>query len=168
MFIYKPLRAALLVYEILRFSVLAFLFAFFSPLEGAVLAGVFPYLVYLTPNALFPMIALFLFIGFPEYKNYLPLYTAGKLIAVITFYVWCIVSLRPLLDEHLLGLDPENFHRGFVLLSGGFILGMTDLFSVFGSFFLLRKVQSFRPEAAAPENNYDEAAIPETGETGGY
>ncbi|AEF80374.1 sensory box histidine kinase [Leadbettera azotonutricia ZAS-9] len=118
------------------------MFAFFSPMEGAERGGVFPYLVYVTPNALFPLIALFLWLRLGEFKAYLPLYLAGKVIALIAFYAWAVFSFRPALREAFLGMDAGSIVHGMVLLSGSFILSLGDLLSIFGSWLLFNKVKS--------------------------
>jgi hypothetical protein len=140
--IYRPLRATLFVYELLRLLILAGMFGFFFPLEGAVRGGVFPYLVYVTPNALFPLIALFLWLRLEEFKVYLPLYLAGKVIALIAFYVWAVSSFRPALGQAYLGMDAGSVMHGIVLLSGCFILSFGDSLSILGGWLLFSKVRS--------------------------
>ena len=131
---YKPLRITLLVYEILRLSAMAFLFAVLSNQSK----GLFPYVVHLTPNALFTLMALFLLIRLEEYRNFLPLYTAGKVISVITFYIWSIVSLQTVLAEAYLEMNTENIYP---LLSGVFGISLGDLLSILGSWVLLGKIR---------------------------
>ena len=146
---YKPIRAALLVYDIFRIAVLALMFASLSPLK----AGLFPHLVYLTPNALFPLMALFLLIRLPDFKSYLPLYLAGKIIAVITFYVWGIVSFGSGQDTAYLEMNQKY---PYVLFFGSFVLSLGDLLSIVGSWVLLNKIyRSPRPDnvPAAAGNN---------------
>ncbi|MDR0474971.1 MAG: hypothetical protein LBH43_15015 [Treponema sp.] len=142
---YKPLRAALLVYDFLRLAALALLFAFFSPLEGALHGRLFPYLVYLTPNALFPLMALFVFIGIREFKNYLPLYLAGKLIMLVTFYVWSAVSLIPAMNEPYMGLQMDKIGHGVILFLSSIALSIGDALSIFGSWFMLNKIRLSGP-----------------------
>ena len=145
---YKPLRTALLGYEIIRIAMLSLMFAYCFPLEGATQIGNFPYIAYLTPNALFPLMALFFFISLAEYRIFLPLYLAGKTIMLITFYVWSAVYLRPAMNEPLMGLSPEKYANGIVLLLGSFVLGFGDTLSILGSWFLIRKTRHIRPDDA--------------------
>jgi hypothetical protein len=98
--------------------------------------------VYVTPNALFPLIALFLWLRLEEFKAYLPLYLAGKVIALVAFYAWAIFSFRPALGQAFLGMGAGSVVQGIVLLSGSFILSLGDLLSIFGSWLLFNKVRS--------------------------
>jgi hypothetical protein len=137
--VYRPLRAVLFFYEMLRLLALAALFALFSPLEGAVKGGVFPYLVYVTPNALFPLMTLFMWLKPGDYRNYLPLYMAGKVIAAAAFYGWGFFAARTLRLENLM---TANLLETLVLFGGSFVLNLCDIFSVFGSWVLSRKTNS--------------------------
>jgi hypothetical protein len=70
MYPYKPLRAGFFSYDLLRLLFLAVSLRFLLPLltdEGA-----FPYMVYMSSNALFPMISFFIFLSIAEYRNYIP------------------------------------------------------------------------------------------------
>jgi hypothetical protein len=132
---YRPLRAVFFFYEAFRLLALAALWAVFSPMEGAVKGGVFPYLVYVTPNALFPLMTLFMWLRPGEYRNYLPLYMAGKVIAAAAFYGWGFFTLRTLGVEYLMTADRE----ALVLFRGSLTLNLCDIFSVFGGWVLSRK-----------------------------
>jgi hypothetical protein len=136
--VYRPLRAVLFFYEALRLLALAVLWAAFSPMEGAAKGGVFPYLVYVTPNALFPLMTLFMWLRPGEYRNYLPLYMAGKVIAAAAFYGWGFFVLRALGAEQLMAADWE----ALVLFRGSLALNLFDIFSVFGGWILSRKINN--------------------------
>ncbi|MDR1373367.1 MAG: hypothetical protein LBJ24_00165 [Treponema sp.] len=144
MSVYRPLRAALFFYEILRLLALAGLFMVFSPLEGAAKGGVFPYLVYITPNALFPLMTLFMWLRPWDYRNYLPLYMAGKVIAATAFYGWGFFVLRTLGPENLM---TANLMETLVFFGGSFVLNLFDIFSVFGSWILVRKTNGMEESA---------------------
>jgi hypothetical protein len=135
--VFKPLRAVFFVYETLRLLILATFFAFFSPLEGAVKGEVFPFLVYVTPNALFPLMTLFMWLKPADYRNYLPLYMAGKVITAAAFYGWGIFALRSSALEHL---GMANWVETLVLFGGSFVLNLFDVFSVLGSWVLFKKI----------------------------
>jgi hypothetical protein len=154
--VYRPLRAVLFFYELLRLLVLAILFAVFSPLEGAVKGGVFPYLVYMTPNALFPLMTLFLWLKLEDHRNYLPLYMAGKVIAVAVFYVWGIFSLRTAIGLENLGLP--NLMEGIVLFGGSFALNLGDILSVFGAWMLIRKISKVEEPAGLLAGGSDQGS----------
>jgi hypothetical protein len=142
--VFKPLRAVFFVYEMLRLLTLAVFFAVFSPLEGAVKGGIFPFLVYVTPNALFPLMTLFMWLRPKDYRNYLPLYMAGKVIAAAAFYGWGIFALSsPALEP----LRIANWAEVFVLSGGSFVLNLFDVFSILGSWVLSRKINRMEESA---------------------
>ena len=128
--VYQPLRAGLFIYELLRLLLLL-VFSLFLPLEGQS-GAFFPYLAYLSSNALFPLMALFLWLRPQEYRNYLTLYTAGKIIGVVSFYAWEFFSAR-----EFPGM--ENMARSVVLLGGSVFISLADLLSVWGAWMLKNK-----------------------------
>jgi hypothetical protein len=129
--VYRLIRAFFFFYELLRLLILAVLFVVFSPLEGAAKGEFFPYLVYVSPNALFPLMTLFMWLRPGEYRNYLHLYMAGKLIAVAAFCGWGFFAPKSP------GL--ENLMELLILVGGSFLLSLCDIFSVFGSWALSGK-----------------------------
>ncbi|MDR2619398.1 MAG: hypothetical protein LBC62_11060 [Treponema sp.] len=154
----RPLRGALFFYESFRLLLLAVLFAFFSPLEGVEKGAVFPYLAYVSPNALFPLMTLFLWLSLGEYRRYLPLYLAGKLIALAAFYAWGVFSFAPALGAENFGT--RDVMSIIVLLSGVFFLSLGDVFSIFGGWLLLNKIKT-------AETSKPDLAVPGSGENGG-
>jgi len=140
--VHKPLRTVLFIYELLRLLCLAFSFSYFSTLQAVLKGGFFPYLVYLSSNALFPLISFFLFLRPGEYRNYLPLYMAGKTIAVVSFYGWAVFSLPP--ETGFMGR--ESFNEGIILLGAAFFISVGDALSIFGAWILSKKL----PQAGSP------------------
>jgi hypothetical protein len=144
--VYRPLRVALFSYELLRLLLLAFSFTFFSSLQAVLKGGAFPYLVYMSSNALFPLISFFLLLRPREFRNYLPLYMAGKTIAVILFYTWAVFSLSlktGFLELKFLEPGPsgrESVFEGLILLGAAFIISLVDALSVLGAWMLNRKL----------------------------
>jgi hypothetical protein len=128
---------SLFLYELLRLLALAVLFVVFSPLEGAVKGGVFPYLAYMAPNALFPLMTLFMWLRPGDYRNYLPLYMAGKIIVAAAFYGWGFFVLRTLGLENFM---TANLAEVLILFGSSFVLNLLDIFSVFGSWVLAKKI----------------------------
>ena len=53
-----------------------------------------PKIVYAAPGALFPLMALFIWLDTDRYRAYLPLFAAGKCIVVVSLLGWSIVSQR--------------------------------------------------------------------------
>jgi len=149
----RPLRAGLFFYEIFRLLALVILI-FILPLESGLSAGrgfiggnpangAFPpYVVYLSANALFPLLALFVWLKPEEYHNYLPLYMAGKIIGVVSFYSWEIFSSRQFFGA-------ENVVKSLILIGGGALLGLLDMLSVWGAWTLRNKFR--KALESAPE-----------------
>jgi hypothetical protein len=130
--VYRPLRAILFVYEVIRFVVMIRVCTAFVPVEGSAANGAFPYLVYAVPNALFPLMALFLWLSLAHYKPYISLYTAGKIIAVVSVIGWCLFSFQTI---------PVMWEEA-VMMSVGvtFILALGDVLSICGGFLIQNKL----------------------------
>ena len=132
--VYRPLRAGLFIYEILRFLLLVV----FLSLDGGFLSdnlrsgGFFPYDVYLSSNALFPLMALFLLLNPREYRSYLTLYMAGKIIGVVSFYVWEVFSTRNLPGG-------MNLLSNIIFLGGSVFISLMDILSLWGAWMLKNK-----------------------------
>jgi hypothetical protein len=137
--VYRPIRAILFVYELFRLLILTVLLAVFSVSEGAVAGGIFPYLVYAAPNALFPLMALFMWLRPGEYRHYLRLYMAGKVIAAAAFCGWGFFAPK--------SLEPERLTEVFILFGGTFVLNLCDILSVLGSWILMRKMDRMEESA---------------------
>jgi hypothetical protein len=80
----------------------------------------FPYMMYASPNALFPLMSLFLLIRSAQSKAFVPLYMTGKVISVAALGGWAFFAFLK-----LRGLPP------FMLLL--FFLGAADLTTVAGT-----------------------------------
>jgi len=128
---YRPLRAGLFFYECLRLLILVIFITVASMGNGLSLKG-FPYLVYLSSNTLFPMMALFLWLKPEEYRNYLSLFMAGKIITLVTFYLWQIFSSREFREA-------ENLILGVFLLWGSVFVSLADMLSLWGAWALKNK-----------------------------
>jgi len=138
----RPLRAALFIYECLRILLLVVLL-FIAPGESgfpedSAGGAFFPYLVYLSANALFPLMALFVLLRPEEYRNYLTLYMAGKIIAAVSFYAWGYFSSR-----EFPGMD--NIVRSLTLLGGSVFISLADILSVGGAWMLKNKYRQVLP-----------------------
>jgi len=140
----KPLAPALFIYECFRLLLLV-VFLFIAPASGGGIQGgigtFFPYVVYISANALFPLMALFIWLRPQEYRNYVTLYMAGKIIGVVSFYAWTIFSSR-----EFPGM--ENLARSLTLLGGSIIINLADILSVWGAWALKSKYR--RAEVAPP------------------
>jgi len=141
--VYKPLGAGLFLYECLRLLALVF-FLLLAALENASGGS---YAVYMSSNALFPLMALFIWLKPEEYRNYITLYMAGKTVALVSFYSWEIFTLRDINRG-------ENLANNVFLFSGGALIGLADMFSVWGAWAINKKYRP-RTEGRTP--------VPESG-----
>jgi hypothetical protein len=139
--IHRPLRFCLLFYELIRLFTLLWLAGAAAPQEEA-----FPWLVYGTANALFLFMALFLLADAAWYRSYIPLYAAGKMLAVVSAGGWLFFS-RIQLTLAVLEDGP-----GTLALLGG-VLGIAggDLLSAAGALVLGRKLKDRKPPEIAAE-----------------
>jgi hypothetical protein len=95
---YRPLRAGLFVYECFRLFFLVAVFTVLRPGEG-----LFPWLVYAAPGALFPLMTLFLWLNISRYSAYLPLYAAGKWLSFFTAALWSVSFRQNIITAALAG-----------------------------------------------------------------
>lgn len=93
---------------------------FIAP-RGGFINGILP--VYISSNALFPLMALFMWLKPEEYRNYITLYTAGKVITLVSFFAWEIFSSGNFTEE-------GNPARNILLLGMCIFLNLADIFSV--------------------------------------
>jgi hypothetical protein len=140
---YRPLRGGIFVYDVLRLIVMletAILFALpANSSEGAV----FPLLAYMAPNALFPMMALLFWLRPDEYRSYIFLYIAGKIVGIMANLGWLAFSIKnTTLDTMIHGDFSSRLFLGSTL-----VMVFLDGLSVLGGFLLDRG----RTEAARIE-----------------
>ena len=127
----KPFAAALFVYECFRLLLLAAFLTIASSMGNGISWGMgafFPYMVYISSSALFPLMALFVWLRPKEHQNYLTLYMAGKVIAVVLFFVWAI-SLP----------DTGSVAGSITLWASSILVNMADVLSVWGAWALKKK-----------------------------
>ena len=142
----RRISAALFFYECFRLLMLAaFLYIVSSPGSGFSGGGLanetfFPYIVYISSSALFPLMAMFMWLRPEEYRNYLTLYMAGKIIAAVSFYAWGFFSSR-----EFPGM--ENIARSITLLGGSVLISLADILSVGGAWMLKNKYRQVLPTA---------------------
>jgi hypothetical protein len=91
----RPLKPGLFIYECIRLFILAAAFVILQPVGP----GAFPWLVYTAPSALFPLMALFMWLNVSRYGAYLPLFLAGKCVCLFALAGWSIVSWRATIEE---------------------------------------------------------------------
>ena len=138
--VYKPFRVVLFIYEVLRLLFLAFAFTYLSSLRDVMEEGFFPFIAYMSSNALFPLICFFLCLRLGEYRNYLPLYMAGKTIAVVLYSVWFVFSFSQEIRSVGMGSNLEYFTEWMMLLGGAFFFNFGDMLSILGAWVLNNKL----------------------------
>jgi hypothetical protein len=143
--VYRPLRGILLIYELFRLAVLVLAARAAPAGEGAA----FPSLVYGAANALFLLMALFVWLDPFRYGVYAPLYAAGKLISAVSALGWCVFSWQRIVNNVVLIED-----SGILTVTGLLLLIATgDILSACGGAILIRKLKreaSLQPVAAGP------------------
>jgi hypothetical protein len=87
--IIRILKPVVFFYECIRIVLLVFTLVLILPKTSAI-----PWLAFTAPGAIFPLMTLFLWIDYSRYKPYMPLYFAGKCIAIFSILGWSIVSRR--------------------------------------------------------------------------
>ena len=97
LFLYDSLRLLLLIGLVVIFMTPGETFGeSFAEFTGSFAANsrekAFPFLVYAAPNALFPLMYLFLWLYLSSYGSYIFLYIAGKSIAIAAALGWLIFS----------------------------------------------------------------------------
>ena len=128
----KILRVSLFSVDIIRLLIIALSIAIFYQIQGDSSNDFFPNLVYISSNALFPLISFFIFLKPLENKNYLPLYIAGKTIAVILFYIWAVFSLP--FDQVIIGR--EKFIQFLIIFGGAIFISLLDALSILGAWYI--------------------------------
>ena len=130
----KPLAAVLFIYECFRLFLLV-TFLFIASSMGSITSesgAFFPFIVYISSSALFPLMALFVWLRPQEYRNYVTLYMAGKIITVVSFYAWAIFSPRELPGA-------EYLARSITLFGGSILINLADILSIWGAWALKNK-----------------------------
>jgi uncharacterized protein YigE (DUF2233 family) len=85
--------------------------------------------------------ALFIWLKPDEYRNYITLYMAGKIVFLISFYSWEIFTLRDFYRD-------ENIVKNLVFLAGGALISLADMLSIWGAWALGKKYR----RTPVPEN----------------
>lgn len=106
-----PLSLFLLMFELVRSAALA---AAFARLPGG--ADAAPYAALAAPNALFALMAFFLYIDRERYGAFLPLYLSGKAVFLSALLVWSISSFHAILSS--LVMDGAGTAALIVLCAG--------------------------------------------------
>jgi hypothetical protein len=131
---YRPLRGGIFVYEMLRLIVmLETAILFVLPANGAE-GTVFPLLMYIAPNALFPMMALLFWLRPDEYRSYIFLYIAGKIVGIMANLGGLMFSIKNTPLDMIIHGDFSSR----LFLGSAFVIIFLDGFSVLGASLLNR------------------------------
>jgi hypothetical protein len=90
--------------------------------------GSYPYLVYASAQALFPIITWFIYSDPEPYLVYLPLNIAGKCISILLSGIWAFFTISE--------LSPTMPFPLFVCLGLTLIIMFTDIISILGMIFI--------------------------------
>jgi len=99
----RILKPSIFLYECFRFFILILIFLlvrsnpFYAPWAS-------PFVIYLAPAALFPLMALFLWLNTDRYRAYLPLLAAGKVFGLFILLGWSIVSRQGTMIHYIGGI----------------------------------------------------------------
>jgi hypothetical protein len=137
MSVYKPLRVVLFVYELFRLLILLGAFVVVPMLTQPF--ETFPFLVYIVPNALFPLMVFFLLLDFFYYIPYLSLYMAGKTIAVVSIIGWYVTG-APLFD--------------MITIGASFFIALFDALSILGGRVIQKKYKQVTAGATGSADEY--------------
>jgi hypothetical protein len=135
--IIRILKPGLFIYECLRILFLVV----YTLIHGGEQAGI-PKMVFAVPGALFPLMALFLWLDISRYRVYLPLFTAGKCIGILSLLVWLIMTRR----FAAIFTSPGIAAAELTLLSG-------DLFALAAVIFIIKNDNTKLTETQALEEN---------------
>jgi len=138
----RPLKPGLFIYECIRLLILAAAFAALQPVGPEA----FPWLVYTAPNALFPLMALFIWLNVSRYGAYLPLFLAGKCVCLFSLLGWSIVSWRTTIIEGFPG-----FAKIWVaprIIEGILLCG--DLLAIAAALIIIKNAQTAVSAGDAP------------------
>nr|AGS51821.1 hypothetical protein [uncultured bacterium contig00053] len=131
------LKPGLFIYECVRIIILAFVLVIIMPEKSSI-----PWLAFIAPGALFPLMALFLWLDILYYKAFIPLFIAGKCIGIFSLLIWSLISRQLTMIEGFAGylIIPE-----MIFLCG-------DLFALAAILFIYRSMQIVnKPLAATAE-----------------
>jgi hypothetical protein len=125
MLLIRILKPALFVYECIRIVALTFILIYLFYGTSSV-----TWFAFTAPGALFPIMALFLWIDTANFKAYIPLYIAGKCIGLFSLALWSVMSKQNMIIgwNYLFYIPPET-----AILFGD-LLALAAIFIIFMNF----------------------------------
>jgi hypothetical protein len=100
--------------------------------------------------------ALFIWLGYDEYKNYISLFIAGKVIAVVSFFAWELFSFLEFAGSF-------QAIGSIILFGGGALLCLADTLSVWGMWAIDKKFRNKYRRNKFFRNKFRRAITPEIG-----
>jgi hypothetical protein len=137
---YRPLRLVFFIYDFARLVVMTSLLMTFVQSTESQDGGVFPYVFYAVPNGLFPLMSFFLWVDPGAYRPFIPLYMAGKVLAVVSAFMWLMFSL-----PRISGSFFEAGQSTFVVAGTALLLSVGDALSIFGGAILRKHIPDAPP-----------------------
>jgi hypothetical protein len=168
---YRPLRIGLLIYDMVRMFIMLDMLLAVIPLGEEPWPRWFPFLVYAAPQALFPLMGLFLLIRPGEYRPFIQLYLAGKTVSLVSALGWTVFSLQALITADTVEgaasfrafLSSLALSREFLSVLGGLLLlSVLDALSLLGGALLKKRLEAESP--AVPREAFGEQAVPSGGD----
>ena len=124
--IIRFLKPGLLIYEVLKIIVFAA-----TLVIDATNKSIFLMVFFTAQGALFPIMALFICLDVVRYKEYLPLFIAGKGIGIITLLGWSVFSRQVTMIGGFFNvmslLSFELFAMAVVLIIKKDVMRLTDV-----------------------------------------
>jgi hypothetical protein len=142
--IIRLIRPGLFIYECIRIAVLVVFLVHLGR------SGLLPFnvLIFATPCALFPLMALFLWLDFSRYSAYLPLYLSGKCICVLLLSGWSIITGRYTMVYNYRYFTSDNITECMVLGDYAVIIG---ILLIYRSLQKLTETPAVEDAAGTPE-----------------
>jgi len=126
--IIRLIKPALFLYESVKIIMLTLILMFLSPPASTV-----PWLIIAVPGAaLFPLLALFLWLDISRYKAYLPLFLAGKCIGVFLLLIFSVLSGQFTIMQ---GFHGKTIYAELIFLTG-------DLLALAGILYIFKELSN--------------------------
>lgn len=123
----SPLKPVVFALECIKLIVIALIIV----IQGNV-PGLFTKIILAAPGALFPLMALFIWLDTERYKEYMPLFSAGKFIGIFLLLGWFIIFRQVTMIGSIFG---SAVYAEAVLLCG-------DLLSLGAVFLISRDIKN--------------------------
>jgi hypothetical protein len=145
---FRVSRLVLFLYDIARLFVIVATMTQLGKLS--LFDGSFPYLVYASSQALFPIMTWFIYMDAKTHLAYIPLHITGKCIHIVLSGVWIFGAVST-------GLATLSFDL-FVCLGLTLIILFTDIISILGMFFVKRGF-SVQDQTDIQQNNDENNSV---------